>query len=100
MKLQKQQNQISFPTLFAIGTFIIGTVLFLSYMAFPNDSLLVIGFFYVAAAIILNLIILIHLSYQLIVVPHKRTENIIRILILTSNIPIAWFYFSLVMNVY
>lgn len=95
---QEQSNQISFPTLFAIGSFLIGTALFLFYLTFPNDDLLVIGFFYVAAAILFNLIILIHLSYQLIAVPTERTENTIRILILTSNIPIAWMYFNLVIN--
>lgn len=96
MTNQKQQNQISFSTIFAISCFIIGTILFISYMSFPSENLIVIGIMYVAAAIVLNLVILINLVYQLITIPFERTAIVVRILILLSNIPIAIMYFNAV----
>ncbi|WP_300565700.1 hypothetical protein [Flavobacterium sp.] len=92
----KNLNQISFTTLFAIGSFLIGTLLFAWYMFIPSDGLLITGFLYVSTAVVLNLIIFINLLYKFIITPNERTETAIRILILISNIPIAYMYFNLV----
>lgn len=97
MKNQENLNQISFSTLFAICCFIIGTILLIAYRTTHNDILLVIGFFYVIAAVFFNAIILLNLLYQLATIPRERTESAIRILILLSNIPVAILYYNLVL---
>ncbi|TGD58939.1 hypothetical protein [Flavobacterium humi] len=98
MKTLTWLHTISFSTLFALGTFLIGTMLFLYYILFPSQMVLVMGFLYVVAAFFFNLIILMHLISRLIFAPFERTENTIRILILLSNIPIAFLYFDLIIN--
>ena len=100
MHYLQKLNQISFPTIFAISCFILGTILFIFYMVFPDDNLLLIGVMYVAAAVVLNLVILISLVYQLITIPFERTAIVVRILILLSNIPIAIMYYNAVYNAY
>lgn len=94
----KTLHHISFSTLFAIGSLLIGTLLFVLYMLVQEDSILIAGFLYVAAAVLFNLIIFVNLMYEFITVPNERTETAIRILILISNIPIAYMYFTLVFN--
>jgi hypothetical protein len=100
MQHLEKLNQTSFSTLFAIGSFLIGTILFMLYMAFPNDDLLITGMLYVAVAVLLNLLILINLTYLFITIPFERTEVAIRILILLSNIPVSILYFYAVCSVY
>lgn len=98
MKNITLKNQVSFSTLFAIFCFVIGTMLFFTYKVIPNEGLLVAGFIYVIAAVFFNLIILVGLVYEFVTIPWERTENAIRILIVLSNIPIAFMYYNLIVN--
>ncbi|SHJ08404.1 hypothetical protein [Flavobacterium terrae] len=93
----KTIKNIPFSTIFALGSFGIGTLLFISYMIFQNFNIIVIGFFYVYAAVILNILVLLNLLYQLYSKSNKE-DILIRILILVSNIPIAYFYYIIVDN--
>jgi len=90
-------TKISFSTLFAIGSFLIGTLLFLSFQITKNENLIYIGFFYVLLALFFNSLVLIHLVNRLIFYSEKE-ETTIKILILLSNIPIAYLYFTLTLN--
>lgn len=94
----KNINQIPFTILFAFGSFVFGTIFFLSYLIFPNEILLMFGFIYVLAAILFNLLILINLISQLLTILEERANTFIRILIVLSNIPIALTYFIILNN--
>jgi hypothetical protein len=94
----KNINQIPFTTLFAFGSFVIGTIFFLSYMKFQTENILVFGFLYVLAAVFFNLIILINLISQLLTIRGERLNTFIKILIILSNIPIAVAYFIIIGN--
>lgn len=83
----------------AVGTFAVGTLLFLLYYVFPNKTeLIMTGIFYILFALLLNGMMLLYLLYQLIILPKKRENITIKILILLSNIPIAILYFYLIIN--
>lgn len=90
-------NKISFSTLFALGSFCIGTLLFLMFQITKSESLLLIGLGYVLLAIFFNSILLLYLFYEF-VFKSKKEETAIKILILVSNIPIAYLYFTLTIN--
>ncbi|MES2810851.1 MAG: hypothetical protein V4670_00140 [Bacteroidota bacterium] len=90
-------NNVSFSTLFAIGTFTIETLLFLFYQISKFETLLFVGFAFLLLAILFNGMILFHLVYELIISPEKE-ETAIKILIVLSNIPIAYLYFTLTLN--
>lgn len=90
-------NKISFSTLFAMGSFLIGTLLFLSFQLTKNESLIIIGLCYVLLAILFNSILLLHLLYEF-AFKSKKEETAIKILIVLSNIPIAYLYFTLTLN--
>jgi len=87
----------SFSTVFAIVSFCIGTLLFLAFQITKEESLLFIGLIYVLFAIFFNMLILINLFYEFLFKSHKE-ETAIKILILVSNIPIAYLYFTLTLN--
>ena len=91
-------NQISFTTLFAFGSFLIGTTIFLLYLIFLDEILLVFGALYVFTAFSLNLLIFINLLHQLITIREDRINTFIKILIVLSNIPIALTYFIIIDN--
>ena len=93
MKLKK----ISFSTLFAMENFLIGTILFLSFQITKNENLIYVGFFYVLLALFFNSLVLIHLVYRLLLYAEKE-ETAIKILIVLSNIPIAYLYFTVTLN--
>lgn len=90
-------NKLSFSTLFAIGSFLIGTLLFITFQITKEESLLFVGLFYVLFALFFNSIILSYLLNEFIFYPNKE-ETAIKILILLSNIPIAYLYFTLTIN--
>lgn len=93
----KTLKKIPISTAIALVSFGIGTLLFLSYMITSNRELVLIGFFYTYLAVILNSFVLLYLIYQLFAKTNKE-DTVIRILILISNIPIAYFYFIIVEN--
>ena len=85
-----------FSTQLAIGSFIIGTLLLILHLLNPTGDLLAIGFFYVLLAIVVNLIMLVRLSYLAFTQKNHQDYFIIKILILLANIPIAFVYLRIV----
>ncbi|MDQ6529164.1 hypothetical protein [Flavobacterium sp. LHD-85] len=83
----------------AVGTFIITTVLFIFYIiSNENPTVLVIAWPFALAAIIVNIIMLIHLAERFLHLPQQRKEIGVKILMLLSNIPITFFYYLIVMK--
>jgi hypothetical protein len=82
-----------------IGTFIISTVLFATYM-FTNKSpnVLVFAFPFVVSALFLNGIILLLLTGRFVKLYNERKDIAVKILLLLSNIPIAFLYYSVAMK--
>ena len=82
-----------------IGTFIISTVLFASYMfANKNANVLVFAFPFVVSALLLNGIMLLHLTDRFIKLYDERKDIAVKILLLFSNIPIAILYYTIAMK--
>jgi len=83
----------------AVGTFIISTLLFVLYIV-SNESptVLVISWPFAASAILLNLIMLTHLTDRFIYLPEYRKNIAFKALILISNIPITFLYYWIVMR--
>ncbi|MBS7253367.1 hypothetical protein [Flavobacterium branchiicola] len=83
----------------AVGSFIISTVLMLLYiLSNESPTVLVIGWPFALGAIIVNTIMLVHLTDRFIHLPQQRKVIGIKILILLSNIPIAFFYYLIAMK--
>src|SRR4051812_44722008 len=83
----------------AIGSFIVGTILFVLYVATnANSNILIIAFPFVASAILVNAIMLFHLIDIFIFLPEYRKDIAVKILILLSNIPIMFLYYSIVIQ--
>jgi hypothetical protein len=93
------KNPTAFSTYLALLSFSIGTLLLVSHLVFPREEgILILGFFYVLFAILINSLSLLNLCYLFITEPENRETNAIRILILLSNIPIALLYFYIVIH--
>lgn len=98
-ELYNTKTSTAFSTYLALLSFSIGTLLFLLHLIFPyEDGILILGFFYVLFAILINCLSLLNLCYLFLTEPEHRETNAIRILILLANIPIALLYFYIVMN--
>ncbi|KRD10110.1 hypothetical protein ASE21_10335 [Flavobacterium sp. Root901] len=83
----------------AIGSFIIITLLFILYiLSDQSPNVLIIAWPFALSAIIVNAIMLFHLTEKFIHLPLQRRDIAVKILILLSNIPIAFFYYLLVMK--
>ncbi|MRX40689.1 hypothetical protein GJU43_15485 [Flavobacterium sp. LC2016-23] len=83
-----------------IGSFIISTLLFVLYiLSNENSNVLVIASPFVVSAIVLNTIMLLHLTDLFIRIPELRKDIGIKILILLSNIPITFLYYCIVMKI-
>ena len=68
MLIQTQSSPGKFSTYLAITSFGIGTILLIIHLCFPNNiDILITGFFYVLAAILMNGITLTHLLYHFII---------------------------------
>ena len=88
-----------YTTELAVGSFGIGTIIFALHQLFPMKiEIMIFGFFYLIFAAIINGIVFLNLTYHFIMLPHQREEIAIKALILLANIPIAVFYFYLVIN--
>ena len=91
-------NHLPFSTKIAVYSFGIGTLLFLLHFVTQDAYLYIIGYFYLILAIIINGIILLFLLYKLIIYKNTRQQIFIKILILLANIPIALFYFYIIIG--
>lgn len=84
----------------AIVSFIIGTLLFLSYVYTLSDNLIYTGIIYVAIALFFNIIMLLRLLFNWIVLKELRGYLFLRIVILCLNIPICLYYIKLIVYKY
>jgi hypothetical protein len=83
----------------AIVSFVLGTLLFGSYLVFSNQTTLIsIGIYYLLSAIIVNSIMLLWLIYNCFLKPYRLKQIRIEILILLTNIPVAMLYFSILIH--
>lgn len=98
METKYQFKDLPFSTQLAVFSFGIGTLLFISHFLFPRMyQIIVIGYIYLLIAIVINFITFLNLIYQFS--KEENTEDIIiRILIILSNIPIAFLYAYIVLN--
>lgn len=84
-------------TKLAIGSFTIGTIIFVLGLLFSNHTeFLLLAVFYILAAIVANSIYLLVLAYLFIIHPYERQEIAIRMLLIVTNIPITIIYIYLV----
>jgi hypothetical protein len=89
---------LPFSTKLMLICLAIGSLLLLLHFILPKENIIIIiGYIYVVTAIIVNTITLIYLLIQLAFNWQEAEIRIIRILILLSNLPIAAFYFYLVL---
>jgi hypothetical protein len=80
----------------AVGCFTIGTVFFTLFLTLQDTSFLfIIGFIFIVMAVFLNAIMIYHLLYHFCILPQQRKYIGQKILILLSNIPIAFMYFNI-----
>jgi hypothetical protein len=101
--MTKQQYKSAtgiFSTQLALGSFSIGTILLIIHLIFPYGNLLGIGFCYLIFAIVINLIMFFRLIYLFITQKNHQDYFAVKILILLSNIPIAFVYFKIVIETY
>lgn len=95
----ENQKSAGFSTYVAIASFGFGTLLLVIHLGIPNSfKILVIGFFYLLLAILVNGTTLLYLLYHFIINQHKRETIAIQILILLANIPITFIYLNIVFN--
>lgn len=88
-----------FSTHLALSSFAIGTVLLLTYRFVPQfDSIILIGLGYVALAFVLNSIVFVYLFIYFIRYPIHREYFAVKMLLMLANIPIAVFYFFVLIN--
>ncbi|MEL1254562.1 hypothetical protein AAEO57_12300 [Flavobacterium sp. DGU38] len=78
-----------------IGTFIISTVLFAFYMfTSQNANVLLFAFPFAVSVLFLNAIMLFHLTNRFIKLYKERKDIAIKILLVLSNIPVAFLYYA------
>jgi len=105
MKKQKSES-LAFGTFegrhstdLAILTFGIGTALFILFQIQNQDfMILLLGISFVFFACIINAMMLINLLYHFIILPFQREYIAVKILILLSNIPIAFIYYRFILS--
>jgi len=85
-------NRINLAKKTSILSFGFGTFLLLLYYFFQNDTILFIGYVYVALITIANLIVLLRLLKPLINDSQNRIRTIFAICIMISNIPVLLLY--------
>jgi len=99
MKTTDEPFEEKQSTELAIGSFIVSTFFFVLYIVTnANPNLLIIAFPFVTAAIFLNTIMLIDLIDKFIGLAEHRKDIAVKILILLSNAPITFLYYTIVMK--
>jgi hypothetical protein len=82
----------------AIGSFLGGTLIFITYCMFQKKPIMELGFLYVLTAFCLNGLFLFMLTISAILSKEDRTEKIYAIILMLLNIPIALLYLYLLPN--
>ena len=95
----ENHKSAGFSTYLAIGSFGIGTLLFLLHFVLPEYGLLYfIGYFYLLIAFLVNLLVFLNLLFLYFIKPNEREDLTIKMLIMLANIPIALLYLYIVFN--
>lgn len=93
----KLYQKWAFSNELAIGSFVIGTLLLLFYKSTSHGGLiLLIGFYYLLFSIVINSIMLFYLIFLCIILPDKRENLALKIILLLCNIPIAILYYNFI----
>ncbi|MFY8009758.1 MAG: hypothetical protein ACOVNW_08655 [Flavobacterium sp.] len=87
-----------FTTYLALGSFGVGSLLFLAFMLYPNPTLIYIGICYVLCALLVNIVAFISLIIELLLHWENREQIAIKMLIMLANLPIAFLYFNIIIN--
>lgn len=83
----------------AIVSFSIGTFILLLHFVLKNsDLVIIIGIYYLVIAFIVNGLMLLKLIFDWVTESKNRKSTLLQITILLINIPIAFFYFYLVIT--
>ncbi len=94
------KDLITFGKFISIISFIIGTTLFSLYLYFNNSNdISSIGFYFVVTALILNSLLLTVFVVALIINSKHREELLKTCGMILLNIPIAIFYFYIVISI-
>jgi hypothetical protein len=97
--MTKQQYKSAtgiFSTQLALGSFSIGTVILIAHLLNPNGDVFAIGFFYLIFAAIVNTVMVVKLCNLFVTQKNHQDYFAVKILILLSNIPIAFVYLKIV----
>ncbi len=94
--MEKLKNYYGFKL--AIFFFTVGTLFFISYLIFKDEIIILLGYFYVSASVIANVVIVIALFIQLFTKKNNKEKIFINIALLSVNIPIAITYYLIVIN--
>ncbi|MFN3753777.1 hypothetical protein [Flavobacterium sp.] len=95
--INKTESSGQFSTYLAMGSFGIGTLLFLTHLILPEFGLLYfIGYFYLLFAFLINLFVFLYLLFQFFTKPQEREALTIKMLIMLANIPIALLYLYII----
>jgi hypothetical protein len=80
----------------ALGCFTIGTLFFILFLTLNDASFIfIIGFIFIVLAAPLNIIMFLHLLHHFYILPQQRKYIGLKIIILLSNIPLAFLYYSI-----
>jgi hypothetical protein len=79
----------------AIGSFAIGSLLFGLYKAgFQSEQMLILGFVFVIAAVVVNLFVLANLLILFCIKRHYREYFAVKMCIVLANVPITIAYLN------
>ena len=78
----------------AIGSFIIGTIIFLLFLQTELMVVTLVGLLFLLIAVPVNIVLLFQLLYKLFTTNQYRNQILITTLMLLINIPIAYFYYT------
>jgi len=79
-------------------SFSFGTILLVTFQLTDSEAVFVLGFFYVIAAIVANLIVLTNNLLRICFYKAGRKSLLIGSALLLLNLPIAYYYFNIVTN--
>jgi hypothetical protein len=92
----KEPFEAKTATELAVGCFTIGTLFFILFLTLQDTSFIfIIGCIFIILALPLNAIMLLHLLHHLYILPRQRKYITLKIIILLSNIPLAFLYFNI-----
>jgi hypothetical protein len=93
---QEEPFEARTATELALGCFTIGTLFFTLFLMLEDTSFIfIIGCIFIILALPLNAIMLLHLLHHFYILPQQRKYIALKIIILLSNIPIAFLYFNI-----